>query len=140
MISCPVCSRNKKQPHAEKNMCVCGAVFDGRGNLIGDAPQIDMAELESEAQPSDFKNKPGSALQSLIPDWVVQFKKGCGCKDMRIKMDRWGTDGCIARENQIIGHLLQQNDKLIPMFRGLPKSIKKLAAKKLLDKAIKLSR
>lgn len=140
MISCPVCSRNKKQPHAEKNMCACGAVFDGRGNLIGDAPQIDMAEPEPEAKPSDFKNKPGSALQSLIPDWVVQFKKGCGCKDMRIKMDRWGTEGCISKENQIIGHLLQQNDKLIPMFRGVPKSIKKLAAKKLLDKAIKLSR
>ena len=89
---------------------------------------------------SEFKNKPGTALQSLIPDWVVQFKKGCGCKDYRKKMDGWGTDGCIARENQIIGHLLQQNDKLIPMFRGVPKSIKKLAAKKLLDKAIKLSR
>jgi len=26
-------------------------------------------------------NKPGSALESLIPDWVVQFKDGCKCKD-----------------------------------------------------------
>ena len=89
---------------------------------------------------NQYHNKPGSALESLIPDWVVQFKKGCGCKDYRKKMDGWGTEGCIARENQIIGHLLKQNDKLIPMFRGIPMSLKKIAAKKLLAKAIELSR
>ena len=137
MIHCPHC--NKKHPvvHPVRNRCSCGAGFDGEGNAVdADVPPLVVKSVSS----TDFKNKPGSALQSLIPDWVVQFKKGCGCKDMRIKMDRWGTEGCIAKENQIIGHLLQQNDKLIPMFRGVPKSIKKLAAKKLLDKAIKLSR
>ena len=87
-----------------------------------------------------YSNKPGSALESLIPDWVVQFKKGCGCKDYQKKMDKWGTEGCIARENQIIGHLMQQSDKLIPVFRGLPQSFRKAAAKKLLAKAIEMSK
>jgi hypothetical protein len=85
-------------------------------------------------------NKPGSALESLIPDWVVQFKDGCGCKDYSKKMDKWGTEGCIARENEIIGHLMQQSDKLIPVFRGLPQSLRKAAAKKLLAKAIEMSK
>lgn len=87
-----------------------------------------------------FKNKPGTALASLIPDWIVSTKKSCSCKDYERKMNRWGTDGCIARENQIIGHLLKQDDKLIPMFRGIPMSLKKITAKKLLAKAIELSR
>ena len=89
---------------------------------------------------SGYQNKPGSAMESLIPKWVVQFKSGCGCKDYKKKMDKWGTEGCEARENQIVGHLLKQNDKLIPMFRGIPMSLKKVAAKKLLAKAINMSK
>jgi len=87
-----------------------------------------------------YFNKPGSALESLIPDWVVQFKTGCKCKDFRDKMNKWGTEGCVARENQIIGHLMQQSDKLIPVFRGLPQSFRKAAANKLLAKAIEMSK
>ena len=87
-----------------------------------------------------YLNKPGTALESLIPKWVVQFKDGCKCKDYRDKMDKWGTEGCIARENEIIGHLMQQSDKLIPVFRGLPQLFRKSAAKKLLAKAIDISK
>ena len=130
--------------HQERNVCSCGAVYDGDGNLI-DGKTLDVENYQPKLESiSDvvfsYYNKPGSALESLIPDWVVQFKTGCGCKDYRKKMDGWGTEGCIARENQIIGHLLKQNDKLIPMFRGIPMSLKKIAAKKLLAKAIELSR
>jgi hypothetical protein len=87
-----------------------------------------------------YFNKPGSALESIIPAWVVQFKEGCKCKDFRDKMDKWGTEGCVARENQIIGHLMHQSDKLIPVFQGLPQSFRKAAAKKLLAKAIEMSK
>ena len=130
--------------HQERNVCSCGAVYDGYGNLIDGKTldvENDQPKLESVSDVVfSYYNKPGSALESLIPDWVVQFKTGCGCKDYRKKMDGWGTEGCIARENQIVGHLLKQNDKLIPMFRGIPMSLKKIAAKKLLAKAIELSR
>jgi len=130
--------------HKERNVCSCGAVYDGDGNLIDGKTldvENDQPKLESVSDVVfSYYNKPGSALESLIPDWVVQFKTGCGCKDYRKKMDGWGTEGCIARENQIVGHLLKQNDKLIPMFRGIPMSLKKIAAKKLLAKAIELSR
>ena len=115
-------------PYPDVIQCPCGKV-----STVDDLSN-------SSSSTNEFKNKPGTALESLIPDWVVQFKKGCGCKDFRKKMDGWGTEGCIARENQIVGHLLNQNDKLIPMFRGIPMSLKKIAAKKLLAKAIELSR
>ena len=120
--------------------------YDGEGNSI----ELDSASLQPKPANVFFEdvhnlnegyhNKPGSALESLIPDWVVQFKKGCGCKDYSKKMDRWGTDGCLAREKEIVGHLMGQSDKLIPIFRGIPKSLREAAAKKLLAKAIEISR
>lgn len=142
------CGATFRRLHPDLNKCRCGAIYDGDGNLMDSEqkPASRRTKLISVDQPLEdvqhhkFHNKPGSALESLIPDWVVQFKTGCGCKDYRKKMDGWGTEGCIARENQIIGHLLKQNDKLIPMFRGIPMSLKKMAAKKLLAKAIELSR
>jgi hypothetical protein len=143
MIACPNCNKTHSVVHPERNRCSCGQGFDGNGKIVNvDVPHvvIKAGRLREEPASEGFHNKPGSALESLIPDWVVQFKTGCGCKDYRKKMDGWGTEGCIARENQIIGHLLKQNDKLIPMFRGIPMSLKKIAAKKLLAKAIELSR
>ena len=143
MIACPNCNKTHSVVHPERNRCSCGQGFDGNGNIVNvDVPHvvIKAGSLKEESASEGYHNKPGSALESLIPDWVVQFKTGCGCKDYRKKMDGWGTEGCIARENQIIGHLLKQNDKLIPMFRGIPMSLKKMAAKKLLAKAIELSR
>ena len=143
MIACPNCNKTHSVVHPERNRCSCGQGFDGNGNIVNvDVPHvvIKAGRLKEESASEGYHNKPGSALESLIPDWVVQFKTGCGCKDYRKKMDGWGTEGCIARENQIIGHLLNQNDKLIPMFRGIPMSLKKMAAKKLLAKAIELSR
>jgi len=90
---------------------------------------------------SEYSNRPGSALASLIPDWAVQFKKGCGCKDMQKKMDRWGTQGCKSPGNyeSIVAHLIKQSDLLVPMLRGLPKSVRRMGAKRLLDKAIVIS-
>lgn len=130
--------------HQERNVCSCGAVYDGNMTLIG-GKSVTVENNKPKGIPvrnlvfSNY-NKPGSALESLIPDWVVQFKDGCGCKDYSKKMDKWGTEGCIARENEIIGHLMQQSDKLIPVFRGLPQSLRKAAAKKLLAKAIEMSK
>ena len=132
--------------HPDLNICRCGMSYDGEGNSI----ELDSASLQPKPANvpvedvhnlnEGYHNKPGSALESLIPDWVVQFKKGCGCKDYSKKMDRWGTDGCIAREKEIVGHLMGQSDKLIPIFRGIPKSLREAAAKKLLAKAIEISR
>jgi len=87
-----------------------------------------------------YINKPGSALESLIPKWAVQFEKGCKCKDFRNKMDKWQTAGCEARKNTIVSHLMSQSDLLIPVFRGIPVALRKAAATRLVNKAIGMSR
>ena len=89
---------------------------------------------------NQFYDKPGSALESLIPGWAVQFKTGCKCKDYRDKMDKWRTRGCEAREDMIVAHLMAQSDKLIAVFRGIPTPLRRMAAKRLFRKAIELSK
>ncbi len=82
----------------------------------------------------------GTELSKLIPDWALQFKGKCGCKDMQKKMDRWGPDGCEKRRDQIVAHLLSQGDLLIPAFRIIPEAGKTVAANLLLNKAIRNAR
>ena len=82
----------------------------------------------------------GTELAKQIPEWAVQFKGGCGCKDMQKKMDKWGPDGCYARRNQIVAHLLSQSDLLIPAFKMVPLTVKKIVAQRMLNKAIRAAR
>jgi hypothetical protein len=125
--------------------CTCGTYIIPPYPDIIKCPcgkQSTVEELSSEIQQDDssFYNKPGSALESLIPDWAVQFKTGCKCKDMRDKMDKWRTSGCEAREDMIVAHLMAQSDKLIAVFRGIPTPLRRMAAKRLFRKAIELSK
>ena len=79
----------------------------------------------------------GCQLARLIPGWAVQFKKGCGCKDMAKKMDAWGKAGCERHRSYIVSHLVGQSDMLIPVFKVVPKNLRKVAAERLLSAAIK---
>ena len=82
----------------------------------------------------------GTELSKLIPDWALQFKGGCECKDMAAKMDKWGPDGCYQRRDHIVAHLMAQSDHLIPAFKLVPPAVKKIVAGKLLKKAIRNAR
>lgn len=87
-----------------------------------------------------MKEKVGTELAAMIPDWAVQFKGGCGCKDVAKKMDQWGVEGCEERREQIVAHLLSQSDRLIPAFKLVPSSMKKVVAERMLNKAIRKAR
>ena len=100
--------------------------------LIRDHKQEIISKLNGR-KPSE---PVGTELAKLIPDWAVQFKGGCGCKDMAAKMDRWGVSGCIERSDQIIAHLLSQGEHLVPVLRMVPAPMKRVAAKRLLNRAI----
>ena len=83
------------------------------------------------------KAKVGTELTALIPDWAVQFKGGCSCKNMAKKMDHWGLEGCEARREQIVTPLTSQSDMLVPVLRGLPEALKRVGASNLLNRAMK---
>jgi len=87
-----------------------------------------------------MKEKVGSQLESLIPDWAVKNKSGCGCSDMAAKMDRYGIVWCEDNKNTIVAHLMSQSEHLIPAFKLVPKTMKKIVAEQLVNKAIENAR
>jgi len=79
----------------------------------------------------------GTELSKLIPEWATVNSKKCRCKDFAAKMDRWGVEGCIARKDQIIAHLIAQDEHLIPVLRMVPESVKRVAACRILGTALR---
>jgi len=83
-----------------------------------------------------MKEKVGSQLEMLIPDWAVKNKSGCGCSDMAARMDKYGINWCEDNKSTIVAHLMSQSEHLIPAFKLVPKTMKKLVAEQLVNKAI----
>lgn len=93
------------------------------------------------AKPSISSPEPvGTHLASLIPDWAKSMKGGCGCKDWELKMNRWGVDACEKNREQIVNHLMSQDEHLVKPLQCLPEALKRAVANKMLDRAIKMSR
>lgn len=136
------CGAKFRRLHPDLNRCRCGRVYVAGDKMVA-AKEVSRATSEvkkSDGVPSEgYHNKPGSALESLIPKWAVQEKEECSCKSMKLKMDRMGSVECSKRIEEIVQHLLQQDKKLIPVLQSVPKSLQRAAATKLVKKAIKLS-
>ena len=96
---------------------------------------VDQRNMELQRIMSDSTG-PGTALANMIPDWAVQFKEGCGCRDMQAKMDKWGPDGCLERMDLIVKHLMTQSDNLIPAFKMVPGPMRKVIATGMVRHAI----
>ncbi len=129
------CGATFRRLHPDENHCRCGAIYDGQGNEVGQHRRTLKVQREQPA-PKKPENV-GTALASLIPDWAVANKEGCGCRDFEAKMNRWGIAGCVGEHyDEIIEHLVKQTDKLIPLFRKIPESGRRVMAKKLLNMAI----
>jgi hypothetical protein len=78
----------------------------------------------------------GTELAKLIPDWALQFKGSCGCRDMQAQMDKRGTKWCRMNEGKIVQHLLEQEEHLVPFLRLVPAFAKKVTAQHMLRTAI----
>ena len=75
-------------------------------------------------------------MEKLIPDWAVQFNEGCGCKNFKNKMNKWGIQGCKDNRKKIIDHLMKQSSNLVPVLKIFPNVMKRIGVNMLLDKAI----
>lgn len=84
--------------------------------------------------------KIGDHLAALIPEWAVKDKAGCDCKSWVRKMNQWGEFGVKMNREAIITRLVHQRKRLIPLLRVVPEPLVRIAAGKLLDKAIENAR
>ena len=89
---------------------------------------------------SEEKLGVGDELAKLIPDWAVQFKGKCKCKDMQEKMNLWGPDGCEEHRDFIVTHLLAQEEHLVPILKAVPTAFKKVGATRMVNLAIRNAR
>ena len=86
-----------------------------------------------------MREKVGTELEKLIPEWAVKDKSGCDCKSWVRKMNDGGIKWCEANREAIVTRLVSQSNRLIPILRAVPEPLRRFAANSLLDKAIKNS-
>ena len=138
LVKCPACGREFSDVKSFPVTCSCLAKFGVDGGLI--ERQVEPIQVR-ESKPSISAPEPvGTHLASLIPDWAKSMKGGCGCKDWELKMNRWGIDACEKNREQIVNHLMSQDEHLVKPLQCLPEALKRVVANKMLDRAIKMSR
>ena len=80
-----------------------------------------------------IRDRVGTELSKLIPKSLEH--NGCGCRDYAKKMNKWGVEGCIARFDSIVDHLVSKG-KHNPLLGWIPEFATRTVAKRLLTKAI----
>lgn len=136
-MKCPSCGRKFSEVKSFPVTCSCLAKFGEDGGLIERSIQPIPA---NEPKPTIASPEPvGTAMAEAIPKWSLSMKGGCQCRDWELKMNRWGRSGCEARRGEIVNHLVSQGKHLIPALAAVPDAIKRIAANRMLDHAIKRS-
>lgn len=86
----------------------------------------------------------GTQLKKLIEKSLPQSllekvpKATCGCGDLERKMNRWGIEKCQQEAEYIISHLVGQSDKMGKVATAVPLVIRRKAAQKMLNLAIRM--
>ena len=88
---------------------------------------------------ADYIGKPGSALESLIPDWAVDDKSGCGCKSWIKKMDQGGCDWTEKNRAPLVAHLVRQKKRLVSPMDKAPDVVCAMLANQMVSKAIRMA-
>jgi len=54
---------------------------------------------------------PGCQLRRTLEWWRIRDDGSCGCGEYAAQMDAWGPEGCEARIDEIVSHLVEQAEK-----------------------------
>lgn len=98
-------------------------------------------EIEAELR---GESTVGSQLKKLIDKSLPQSmlkkipKSSCGCGDIEKKMNEWGIEKCQSECQYIISHLVGQSDRIGKTATIVPVVIRRKAAEKMLNIAIKM--
>jgi hypothetical protein len=80
---------------------------------------------------------PGCHLKRLL-GWVrIKDDGSCGCSDYAADMDAWGPDGCDARMDEIVAHLVEQAAKRSVVLGLVPARIVTEAVRRAINAARK---
>ena len=70
-----------------------------------------MHYCASDRTPPEPACGPGCQLRRTLAWWRVRDDGSCGCHEYAAQMDADGPDGCEARMDEIVAHLVEQAEK-----------------------------
>ena len=66
---------------------------------------------------------PGCQLRHTLEWWRIRDDGSCGCHEYAAQMDQWGPDGCEARLDEIVAHLVEQAAKRSVILGAIPSAV-----------------
>lgn len=99
---------------------------------------FELQEAAKDGVGSMLKRVIEKAIPKKILDTVPE--ETCGCNDYETKMNIWGVEECVRRENEIVAYLAKKADLLGFGMSYMPPKIKKTMASKLFYLAVKKQR
>ena len=77
---------------------------------------------------------PGCQLRRTLA-WFVRDDGKCGCTEYAAEMDRDGPDGCEARIDEIVAHLLEQAAKKSVFLGAVPSAAVTVVVRRAIEAA-----
>ena len=79
----------------------------------------------------------GTEVAKQIPQWAVSQNKGCKCKSMQAKWDKYGRAWAIKNRESIIGYLVTQKRFLMWPLNHVPNKVARKKATEIYENAIR---
>ena len=78
---------------------------------------------------------PGCQLRRTLSWWRIRDDGSCGCTEYAAQMDAWGPDGCEARIDQIVAHLVEEAGKRSVFLGAVPSAAVTIVVRRAIDAA-----
>ena len=78
---------------------------------------------------------PGCQLRRTLSWWRIRDDGSCGCTEYAAQMDAWGPDGCEARIDEIVAHLVEEAGKRSVFLGAVPSAAVTIVVRRAIDAA-----
>ena len=78
---------------------------------------------------------PGCQLRRTLSWWRIRDDGTCGCTEYAAQMDSWGPDGCEARIDEIVAHLVEEAGKRSVFLGAVPSAAVAILVRRAIDAA-----
>jgi hypothetical protein len=78
---------------------------------------------------------PGCQLRRTLSWWRIRDDGTCGCTEYAAQMDAWGPDGCEARIDEIVAHLVEEAGKRSVFLGAVPSAAVTIVVRRAIDAA-----
>jgi hypothetical protein len=118
----------KRKPGYEAALIAAAGVADER------SVTITRADYDRLREQFALTCGPGCQLRRSLA-WFVRDDGQCGCTEYAAMMDAWGPDGCEARIDEIVAHLVEQAAKRSVFLGAVPSAAVTVVVRRAIEAA-----